>query len=295
MPTISRPGVSIHYETIGPEDGRPLVLIAGLGEQIGGVEFPEEHCRQFVEAGFRVIRMDNRDSGLSLPEPDLGARDIMATFGAARSGHPVLPDYTIQDMADDVIAVVDALGLSSVDVLGASLGGFIARWVAIRNPQRVRSLTIVMSGSGAPTIDPLEDERVLGRLISMTIPRDRASAIEHAVSDWRSYWGSVFPFDEQWTRTRCTYAYDRSYRPEGIGRMLIGVGMSPSLFEFQSEIACPTLIMHGDVDPIFNITHAEAAKDKIASSELWIVEGMGHSMPNELWPEMARRVASLGD
>ncbi len=293
MPTIKRPGVPIYYETMGAEDGRAIVLIAGLGEQIGSVEFPEEQCRQFVEAGFRVIRIDNRDVGLSVPEPDLPARDVMATFAAARSGKPVVPDYTLVDMADDVIAVVDALGLPQVDVVGASLGGFIARWVAIRHPQRVRSLTVVMSGSGTPPDASQQDESLLAGLLLKTIRADRTEVVKRMVSDWRSYWGNTFPFDEDWVRARCTFAFDRAYRPEAIGRAAIAVGTSPNLFEQQADIVAPTMIVHGSDDPVFGLEQANATHERIAGSQMWVVHGMGHSMPNEIWPEMTRRIAAL--
>ncbi len=202
MLQVKHHGVSIHYEVTGPADGRPLVLIAGLGEQIGSVEFPDEHCREFVEAGYRVIRIDNRDAGLSIPEPDFAPRDLLATFGAAQSGAPVTLDYTLSDLADDVVAVLDDLGVVQADVLGASMGGMVARWVAIRHPQRVRTLTIVMSGSGTIDQSAEQSQRTLEALLSMTARRERVEAIESSVNAWRMMWGSAFDFDEAWVRAR---------------------------------------------------------------------------------------------
>lgn len=294
MSQVKHHGVSIHYEVTGPADGRSLVLIAGLGEQIGSVEFPDEHCREFVEAGYRVIRIDNRDAGLSIPEPDFAQRDLLATFGAAQSGAPVTLDYTLSDLADDVVAVLDDLGVVQADVLGASMGGMVARWVAIRHPQRVRTLTIVMSGSGTIDQSAEQSQRTLEALLSMTARRERVEAIESSVNAWRMMWGSAFDFDEAWVRARVTYAHDRSYRPEATARGALAVGLSRGLFEAQREIVCPTLIMHGDVDPVFAISEARQVHECIAGSQLWTVEGMGHAMPKELWSEMAERVAALG-
>lgn len=295
MPKVKRPGVSINYETLGSARGRPVVLIAGLGEQIGSVEFPEEHCQAFVDAGFRVIRLDNRDCGLSTPDSEFPTRDVMATLEALQTGPPPTPDYTLTDMSDDVVAVLDDLGLAKADVVGASLGGFIARWVGIRHPQRIHTLTVVMSGSGAgPTDDGAQiDAGAVAELVSMSVRRSRGGAIDHYVGAWKWLWGSRYSFDEPWVRSRAAFAFDRAYRPEGIARTLLAGVFTPSFWGIQSDITCPTLIMHGDADPIFGLDHARQVSAKIASSQLWAVEGMGHTMHRELWPEMVGRVLAL--
>jgi pimeloyl-ACP methyl ester carboxylesterase len=296
MPKVKRPGVSINYETLGSASGRPVVLVAGLGEQIGSVEFPQEHCRAFVDAGFRVIRLDNRDCGLSTPDPELPGRDVIATLQALQTAAPPAPDYILTDMADDVVAVLDDLGLAKADLVGASLGGFIARWVAIRHPERARTLTVVMSGSGAgPTDDGAQiDVATADKLVAMSVRRSREAAIDHCVDLWRWLWGRRFSFVEPWVRGRATFAFDRAYRPEGIARALLAGVFTPSFWELQRDIACPTLIVHGDADPIFHLDHARQVHARIAASQLWAVEGMGHTMHRELWPQMVERVAALG-
>jgi pimeloyl-ACP methyl ester carboxylesterase len=295
MPKVKRPGVWINYETLGSAPGPPVVLIAGLGEQIGSVEFPDEHCQTFVDAGFRVIRLDNRDCGLSTPEPELPVRSVIATLEALQSGPLPAPDYTLTDMADDVVAVLDDLGITTADVVGASLGGFIARWVAIRHPQRVRSLTVVMSGSGAgPADDGAQiDAGAVAQLVSMSERRSRDDAIDHCVEVWRWLWSGRLPFDEPWVRSRAAHAFDRAYRPEGIARALLAGVFTPSIWDAQGDITCPTLVMHGAADPIFSLDHARQVSAKIASSQLWPVEGMGHTMHREHWPEMVERVLAL--
>lgn len=296
MPTIKRTGFTINYQTLGLATGRPLVLIAGLGEQIGSVEFPDEHCDQFAQRGFQVIRIDNRDCGLSVPDQELLARDVLATLGAIQQGTAEPPDYTLMDMADDVAAVLDDLGITQTDIIGASLGGGIARWFAVRYPNRTRSLTIVMSGNGAGPGDDAEqtDANTLDFLISLAVRRPTDEAIAHGVAGWRFMWGSQYPFDEKWVTDRVTYAFKRSYRPEGLNRALVAAFHSPGMWSLQQTITCPTLIMHGTQDPILSFNQAKQSHRQIKGSRLWAISGMGHTMHRELWSEMADRVSALG-
>ena len=295
MPAINRPGFVIHYETSGPADGRPLVLVAGLGEQIGSVEFPDEHCEEFGKRGFRVIRMDNRDCGLSVPRPELPTRDVAATVAALQAGEAISADYTLMDNADDVAAVLDDLHIPAAHVAGASMGGFIARWFAVNHSDRVKTVTIVMSGSAA---GPADSEAqvppdAIENLLAMAVPRRGLEAIEHAVEGWRWLWGSTFPFDEAWVRSRVTFAFNRAYRPAGIGRSLLAGVFSPGLWDAQRQIKRPTLVIHGDADPIFSLDHAEQVRARIDGAALWVVGGMGHAMHREQWSEMADRVSAI--
>ncbi len=295
MPNIRRANFAINYELMGPATGRPLVLIAGLGEQIGSVEFPDEHCSVFVQRGFRVIRIDNRDCGLSLPDNELPPRDVMKTLMDMQVSVEGSPDYTLRDMADDVAAVLDDLGIAKANIVGASLGGFIARWFAIRHPRRIESLSVVMSGNGAGPGDDGEqpDPGGLPFLVSLGARRPAGEAIKHGVASWKYLWGSQYRFDEKWVSDRVTFAFNRSYRPEGIGRTLVAAFNSPGIWSLQRTIACPTLIMHGTEDPIISFNQARQTHSRIAESTLWAVTGMGHTMHDELWPEMADRLSAL--
>ena len=277
MPDVERDDFSIHYEVTRAGDGPTLLLVAGLGEQIGSVEYPEEQCEAFAEAGFRVVRMDNRDCGLSLPK-----------------GEP--PAYTLHDMADDAVAVLDDLGVERAHVMGASLGGFIVRWIALRHPERVTSLTVVMSGSAAGPGDdgPQLDATVVGRLLEMAERRERDDAIEHLVEEWRWLWGKVYPFDEAWVRARVAHAHDRAYRPEGIVRLLQAAAKTPGLWDEETRITCPTLVVHGGEDPCFSADHARATAERIPGAKLWFDPAMGHIMHREQWHELAGRVGALG-
>ena len=293
MPDVKNDGFNIHYETLGPENGRPLILVAGSGEQIGSVEFPDEQCDVFANYGFRVIRMDNRDAGLSTPMRDLPDIDIHAALarGAVLESVP----YTRMDMADDIVTVLDDLEIQRAHLIGASMGGFLVRWAAVRYPDRVSSLTVVMSGAGAgPEEDGPQWERaVLERLLVLAERHERETAIERNVELWRWIWGAHYPFEEDFVRERVTYAHDRAYRPEGFARQALSSVHSPGLWTAQTDIMCPNLVLHGESDPCFSIDHGRAIQSRIKDAELWCDPGMGHIMHREQWQDLADRVHTL--
>lgn len=294
MPKVRRGEWQINYEVVGPEHGEPLMLIAGLGEQIGSVEFPDEQCDLLCDTGFRVIRIDNRDNGLSIPDNDPGEPDWETIMTSMAGGtEPAVP-YALSALGDDAAAVIEAIDLESVTLVGASMGTAVARWAAILHPTRVRALMLVMGISGASVGDdgPQVSDEVIGKLMEMTVRRPRAEAVEHVVGMWRWLWGNAYEFDEQWVRERVESSFDRSYRPEGIGRNMAAV-LPGGLWEAQLKIRCPTLVMHGDQDECCPPEHGRAIASKIPGSELWEVPGMGHSMHKELWPEMTQRIAHI--
>jgi pimeloyl-ACP methyl ester carboxylesterase len=280
-----RPGFTIWYETVGDDSGVPLVLVPGLGEQIGSVEFSDEQCDLFVARGFRVVRMDNRDTGLSLP-----------TTVSGEDGEEPAPLYSWWDMADDIAAVVAELGDTPAHLVGASLGGYIIRWAAVRHPDKVASLTVLMSGSGCDFGDPGPqiDPEVLGRLFETLAFRHEADdAIKGVVDLYRWIWGDRYPFEESWVAERATKAYHRSYRPEGVARNFLAGGGAPGLWDAQSSIRCPTLVFHGDQDPIFGLDHAHATAQRIPTSRLSLKQGMGHVVHRELWTSFVNDVSEV--
>lgn len=275
---LDRDGFSIEFEVEGAEDAPLLVLVPGLGEQIGSVEFPPEQRSLLADAGFRVCVMDNRDNGLSV------------------SSDSNVEQYSLLDMADDVSAVVRACGADRAHVVGASMGGFIARWAAIRHPDLVASLTVIMSGSGAdPTDDgPQMDQDVVGRLFeTLATRRDLENAIDGVVEVWRWLWANDFAFDEAWVREKVTHAHRRAYRPEGVARNLFAFGMAPGLWEAQTAIRCPTLVVHGDADPCFPLEHARAIASRIPAAKLVVRPGMGHATPSETWADLTADIVEV--
>lgn len=293
MPDIQHGGFDLHYQTLGPASGPPLVLVAGSGEQIGSVEYPDEQCDLFADRGFRVIRMDNRDAGLSVPIEVIPEVDVRAALAHGAAFSPV--PYTRMDMADDVIAVLNDLGVERAHLVGASMGGFIVRWAAVRHPARVASLTVIMSGAGAGPDEhgPQWERAVLDRLLVLADRREREVAIDNAVDLWRWLWGSGYPFEEEFVRTRVAHAYDRAYRPEGFARQALSSVRSPGLWEAQTRIRCPTLVLHGGADPCFAADHGRAIQSRIEGAELWLDPDMGHIMHREQWEALADRVGAL--
>ncbi len=237
--------------------------------------------------------MDTRDNGLSVPTVEPGPPDWEAIF-TTQPGAPVPLAYTAGDMADDIIAVLDELEIPSAALAGASMGAALVRWAAVRHPIRVRALMLVMGLSGAISGEdgpPISDE-VLGRLAFLFTPQDRSNAVNDLVDTWRWLWGPHYPFDESWVRARVEASFDRSYRPIGVARNMAAMSL-PGLWQAQTAISCPTLVMHGDDDPAAPPEHGRAIAERISQTELWAVPQMGHTMHSELWPEMTRRLMRL--
>jgi pimeloyl-ACP methyl ester carboxylesterase len=276
--------VELAYETFG-EDGRPpVLLIMGIGTQMIG--WHEDFC-QALSLGRYVIRFDNRDVGESQwleGEVDLSA---------VASGDTSSAVYTLGDMADDAVGLLDALGLASAHVVGASLGGMIAQTVAIRHPQRVRSLTSIMSTTGEPgAANPTEEAAAV--LVSPPA-RSRDEAMERAVEVRRVIGSPGFPRDERDIRDRAARAWDRGLNPAGFARQLAAVYVSGDRTEGLRSIDVPTLVVHGEDDPLIPVSGGRATAAAISGSELWVVPGMGHDMPRPLWPELIGRIDALAE
>jgi pimeloyl-ACP methyl ester carboxylesterase len=177
------------------------------------------------------------------------------------------------------------------------MGGFIARWAALRRPELVRTLTVVMSGSGAGAGEsgPQLDPAVGAALMEMAEERPQAAAVEYGVGLWRFLWGNGYPFEEQWVRERVRYGVERAYRPKGVLKVLGAIMSAPGLWSEQAKITKPTLFVHGEKDPCFRFDHAVEAAKQIRGADLWIDPKMGHVMHREQWRELARRVREVAD
>ena len=280
MPRLSSNGMELEYEECGETTAPMAVLISGLGEQMGGVEFPQEFADALAQRGFRVVRFDNRDVGLSTHLYD------------AEPG-----SYTYLDMADDVAGLIAGLGAERAHLIGASMGGFIARWAALRHSSLVQSVTVIMSGCGARFGSPAAERyskmaphAFKGMMSKTRAAASSAEAIESYVEAWRQYNGSRFAFEEDWGRECAACTHARSYDPKGVARQ-IGASGTPDLLEAQEQIACRAAIIHGDEDPIFGADHARETAARIPGAKLEIISGMGHEMPREAWPQITQAVA----
>jgi pimeloyl-ACP methyl ester carboxylesterase len=276
--------VEIAYETFGSPDDTPLLLVMGLATQMVG--WPDEFCRALAERGHYVVRFDNRDIGLSTHLDGAGAPDVMSLFAGAGTA-----PYSLADMADDTAALLDALDLGSVHVVGASMGGMIAQSLAIRHPERVRSLVSIMSTTGDRSVGSPADV-ALGVLLAPAA-RDRDEALQRAVDTYRVIGSPGFEFDEAALRERAGLSFDRAYDPAGVARQLAAILTTDDRTPHLGEIAVPTLVIHGEQDTLVDVSGGRATAAAIPGADLWVVDGMGHDLPRELWPEIVDRIAAV--
>jgi pimeloyl-ACP methyl ester carboxylesterase len=279
--------IELAHETFGSPEDTPLLLVMGLATQMIG--WPDEFCRMLAERGLHVIRFDNRDIGLSTHLDHAGAPDVLAVMGGDHSRVA----YRLADMAEDTAGLLDALGLDNAHVVGASMGGMIAQTLAIRHPERVRSLTSIMSTTGDPAVGA-PAEAALGALLAPPAT-DRESAVQRAVDTYRVIGSPGFEFDEHGLRERAGLSFDRAYDPAGVARQLAAILASPDRTADLARVAVPTLVVHGAQDALVNVSGGRATAAAIPGAELFVIEGMGHDLPRAVWPELVDRITALVD
>jgi pimeloyl-ACP methyl ester carboxylesterase len=282
-------GLEIAYEEIGPRGGRPLVLVMGLGVSL--VFWEDEFCAMLAERGHRVVRFDNRDVGRSTKLDALGIPNVMEAMTALATGKSIAGPYLLSDMARDTIGLMDALGIERAHVVGASMGGMIAQTMAIEHPQRLRSMTSIMSSTGSPSVPPGKPEAMA--LLVRPPASDRAAYVDQAVEVWRVIGSPGFPFDEQRVRARAAAHFDRGYHPPGIARQLVGVVASGDRTAALRKVSTPSLVIHGVDDPLVPVEGGKATAAAIPGARLLLIEGMGHDMPREAWPRIVDTISEL--
>jgi pimeloyl-ACP methyl ester carboxylesterase len=276
--------VELAYETFGDPADPPVLLVMGLGTQM--LAWPDGFCRLLADRGLFVIRFDNRDIGLSTHLHDAPPPDVMA----AMTGDTSSASYTLSDMAADTVALLDALGLRSAHVVGLSMGGMIAQTVAIEHPERVLTLTSIMSTTGDPSVGGATQE-ALGALLAPPAST-REEAQERAVAGYRIIGSPGYPLDEEALRERAGTSFDRAHDPAGVGRQLLAILASGDRTARLGEVGVPTLVIHGERDPLVDVSGGRATAAAIPGAELAVLEGMGHDLPRELWPELVDRIAA---
>jgi pimeloyl-ACP methyl ester carboxylesterase len=277
--------IELAYESFGDPGDPPLLLVMGLATQMIG--WPDEFCAGLADRGLFVVRFDNRDIGLSTHLDDRGAPDILAILGGDRSNVA----YPLADLADDTAGLLDALHLDSAHVVGASMGGMVAQLVAIRHPDRVRSLTSIMSTTGNPAVG-MPAEAAMGVLLAPPAT-DRASAIQRAVDTYRVIGSPGFEFDEQALRERAGLSYDRRYNPAGVARQLAAILTTADRTADLGAVDVPTLVIHGEQDSLVHVSGGRATAAAIPGAELLVIDGMGHDLPRAIWPEVTDRITAL--
>lgn len=281
-------GIALCYDTFGDPLAPPLLLIMGLASQM--IAWDDEFCAQLAARGYRVIRFDNRDIGLSTRFTEAGVPDVAAAFMAAMQGKPVSAPYLLSDMAEDAVGLLDALGIDKAHVVGASMGGAIGQTLAIRHAQRLRTLTSIMATTGAPGLPPPTPE-ALAMLFKPT-PTDQAAYLESYCQTWKLLRAGSFPLDEARDLARAGQIFARGLNPAGVARQLTAIVASGSRKEALAAVRVPTLVIHGDADPLVPVACGVDTAGSIPNASLLIIEGMGHALPITLWPRIIDAIAA---
>ncbi len=287
MPTIHANGIDIYYEESGPADAPVILLVMGLGTQM--IAWPDELIQGLVGKGYRVIHYDNRDVGLSQRMDGAAAGSLVWAMIASRFGLPVKTAYTVSDMAKDGAALLDALGIDKAHIVGASMGGMIVQLMAANHPDKVLSMTSIMSSSGKPGLPgPRADIRK-----RMMTPRPANPTKEEAVKLGAEVLEAISFADP--TRTPTAFvdmaarAFDRGYYPMGMKRQLLAIVADGSRVDRLKKISAPTLVVHGGADPLVPKEGSEDIARHIPGARLEIIDEMAHDLP----PSQVGRMVEL--
>ena len=280
MPVLTCNGVNIAYETAGDPKDAPVLLIMGLGMQL--IAWPDDLVEGLVELGFYVIRFDNRDSGLSQKFDGASKPNLPLVFLKSLLRWPLKSVYSLVDMADDAVGVMSALSVGKAHVVGASMGGMIAQIVAARHPDRVLSLTSIMSSSGKRGLPGPTREARAALFKRPANARDMACVVAHMVNTFRVIGSPAYPTSERQLRERITRAIQRNVCTAGVARQMVAIAASGDRSKLLRSIAAPTLVIHGAADPLVPLACGVDTAAAIAGARLEVIEGMGHDFPAQL-------------
>lgn len=295
MPKAAVNGIEIAYETIG-EGSRTVILLPGAGCQM--LEWLDPFCEMLAGHNCRVVRVDNRDIGLStkfdgeLPNP-------AAEMARGQRGEVVTPPYTLDDMADDTAALIAEISDGPAHVVGRSMGGMIAQRVAVRHPASIASLVSVASSTGNPDLPPPTEEAMA--LLMSPAPDDPEGAIAHAVAGDRFFTGDVFEFDEEAGYRKRADMRARSDDSNGSIRHMLGIfgGGRTALYQAHraalAELELPACVIHGSADPLVNVAGGRETAELIPDARLVVIEGMGHELPSGAWPQIVSAIVETVD
>ncbi len=281
--------VDLYYEDAGELSAPPVILVLGLGAQL--TLWPDALCRALLDSGLRLIRFDSRDIGLSADFVHHLPLDLLANFVRVRLGLPVAAPYDLHDMAADVIAVMDTLQLEQAHLVGASMGGMIAQLVAADYPHRVLSLTSIMSSTNEPHL-PMPKLKVLLHISGMTGEKvvDAASAVRNRLALWSMTRSPGHANDEVEVADRAAHNYRRAFRPDGAARHSLAVMATGGFASRLKSITAPTLVIHGNCDPLVPLAGGQDSARAIPGAQLKIIDGMGHDLPDSLCPQFVRLI-----
>ena len=277
-------GIEIAYDKFGDPNHPAVLLIMGLGAQM--IDWREEFCMELANHGYLVIRFDNRDCGLSEKFGHAGKvnlPEIIKTILAGKRGDAA---YGLEDMADDAIGLLDFLEIGQAHIVGLSMGGMIAQTMALRHPERMLTLTSIMSSTNEADLPQPSPEAAA--LLSHAAPQDRAEYIEYALENSITLGGSAYTHDEDLYRAHAGRRYDRGIYTEGFGRQLAAVLTAKGRREALKSLEIPTLVIHGTTDPLIPVECGVDTAQAIPGSNLKLIEGWGHSLPPTLWPTLIK-------
>jgi pimeloyl-ACP methyl ester carboxylesterase len=268
-------GVELEYEAFGDDGAPAMVLVMGFAQQL--VAWDPAFCSLLAARGFRVVRFDNRDVGKSTHLAHAGVPDFFRAMQGDRAAAP----YGIEEMADDLDALVVALGVPAAHLVGVSMGGFIVQEAAIRHPGRVLSMASIMSSTGNRAVGHSSPEALA--MIFAPAPTERSALLEHALAIGRVI-GSPKYRDEARSRVRAAEAWDRDHDAAGVARQAAAIVTQRNRTEDLGKLRLPTVVVHGEVDPLIAPSGGEATAAAVPGARYVLVPGMAHDLPEALWP-----------
>ncbi|KJE25001.1 putative hydrolase or acyltransferase of alpha/beta superfamily [Frankia torreyi] len=286
MGIVTVNGIDLAYEIHGDDDGLPLLMIGGLGQQLVG--WHPDLLAALARRGYRAIVFDNRDVGLSTHLDHLGRPDL----GAIIAGRFDLAPYGLADLATDALGLLTALGVESAHLLGLSMGGMVAQIAALRSPERVRSLTSVMSHPGDHRVQPTPE--AIG-LFLRPAPEDVEQSVLAAHEAHRVLGSPEFAPDEAWLRRRAEIYWDRRASPDGVLRQVAAVLSAPDRTAELAGLRPPTLVVHGGADPLVPVIGGRLTAAAIPAAELLEIDGMGHDLPRQVWDRVLDKLEDVVD
>ena len=287
MPFATVNGVRIAYEETGPSDGPAVLLIHGLGMPLTG--WPESWRSYLAEQGLRVICLDNRDAGQSDILDHYGSPPVVKILQSSVMKTRMTSFYTLKDMAKDAIGVLDHLGIGKAHVIGASMGGMITQRIGIHHPDRVKSLTLIMTMTGDRDV-PHPSMKV--QWVMLTQPRrgDRQALKEHSERLWRTIGSSAYPPSDEYLGKYINGLLDRGLNPKGAMRQLAAILAEEDRSPMLSQLDIPTLVIHGEADPLLSVACGKQVADRIPGAKLHIEPGMGHDFPQPVEGKLLKMI-----
>ena len=282
------PGIELCYQTFGDPDGDPLLLVMGLGGPMNW--WDPDLCRLLATHGFFVIRYDNRDTGRSSRAV---GRVKRSTLARAFAGRRVRAPYSMKDLAEDAFGLMDHLGLESAHVVGVSMGGMIVQTMAINKPQRVRSMTSIMSTTGKRTVG-WQHPSLLPAVVARTSP-GREAYVRASARTWRLIGSPAYPQSPEEVEKRAAETFDRGVSASGVMRQMLAVLTQPNRSPRLRSVRVPTLVVHGLADKMVHVSGGRATAAAIPGAELLLVDGMGHDLPAELYDTFAQAIRRTAD